>query len=284
MTASATAPRVARAALSRPGARLAAGFLTTLVLVALLARIVAPYDPVAQPDIVALKGLPPSLLHPFGTDAYSRDVLSRVIYGTRVSLAVAAAATAIALVLGTLYGAAAGMASPFVDAMLMRLVDAGIAMPRLVLLLAAVAAWPRLGITALVIIIGLTGWFGLARLVRAEVRVIRQLDYVHSARALGAGWRRVLARHILPNVAPTIIVAGTLGLGHVIALEAGLSYLGLGVQPPAASWGNIIQDGTDQLVTLWWVSFFPGLFLVATVLACNSLGEALRAALDPRDV
>lgn len=249
---------------------------------AVLAPLVAPYDPAAQPDIVGLKSLPPSLAHPFGTDPFSRDVLSRVVYGARVSLSVATLATAIAVSLGTACGCVAGYLGGVADAVLMRGVDALLAIPRILLLIAVVALWRELPVWLLVLLLGGTGWFGLSRMVRGQVLALRGAEYVSAARALGAGATRIIVRHILPNVLPTIIVAAALGLGQVIVLEAGLSYLGLGIQPPDASWGNIIQDGSDQIGTMWWVSFFPGLFIVTTVLACNALGDALRAALEPR--
>lgn len=264
-----------------------AGFATcvlaVILFIALLAPLIAPYDPIAQPDIIGLKNLAPSLSHPFGTDSYSRDVLSRCIYGARVSLTVAALATVIAVTFGTLYGAIAGFVGGALDAVLMRLVDAALAIPRVLLLIAILALWNGLPLWLLVVVLGATGWFGLSRMVRAQVLSLRELDFVVAARAAGATGPRILLRHILPNVLPTIIVAATLGVGHVIILEAGLSYLGLGVQPPSASWGSIIQDGADQIGTAWWISLFPGLLIVTTAIACNTLGDALRAAFDPRE-
>ncbi len=256
--------------------------LGALVLVALLAPVIAPYNPTAQPDIVSLKDLAPSLAHPFGTDPFSRDVLSRVIYGARVSLSVAALATAVTVAIGTAYGAIAGYVGGAVDGILMRIVDALFAIPRILLLIVVVALWRNLPLPLLIAVLGMTGWFSLSRLVRAQVLALKQREYILAAESLGANSARILMRHILPNVLPTVIVAAALGVGQVIVLEAGLSYLGLGVQPPEASWGNIIQDGADQVGTLWWISLFPGLLIVTTATACNSLGDALRAALDSR--
>lgn len=261
----------------------AAAILAVIVIVALLAPLISPYDPIAQPDIIGLKNAAPSWSHPFGTDSFSRDVLSRCIYGARISLSVAALATAIAVTLGTVYGAIAGYVGGIVDGVMMRFVDAALAIPRVLLLIAILALWNGLPLWLLVVVLGATGWFGLSRMVRAQVLSLRDLDFVAAARAMGAGGPRILVRHILPNVVPTIIVAATLGIGHVIILEAGLSYLGLGVQPPTASWGSIIQDGADQIGSAWWISLFPGLLIVSTAIACNALGDALRAALDPRE-
>ena len=266
--------------MERRSSRLALGLLTAIVLVGLLAPLIAPYDPAAQPDIVALKDLPPSLLHPFGTDPYSRDVLSRVIYGARLSLFIGFLATLVSLTVGVAYGAIAGYAGGFVDSIMMRILDAFLAIPRLLLLVAILAAWPRLSIGALILFLGLTGWFGLSRIVRGQVLALKHAEFVTAARALGASGRRILWRHLLPNLVSPIVVAATLGVAHVIVLEAGLSFLGIGVPQPQASWGNIIRDGSDQVATLWWMSLFPGLMMVLTVMTLNVLGESLRDSYD----
>lgn len=273
--------RARRAALRR--ATPAAAVLLVLTIAALFAPVLAPYNPAAQPDIVALKSLPPSLAHPFGTDPYSRDVLSRAMYGARVSLGVALFATLITVTLGTAYGAVAGYAGGLLDSCMMRAVDAMRSVPRVLLVIVVVALWHTLPLWLLVVVIGVTGWFGLSRLVRGQVLALRRREFVMAAEALGARPTRIVWRHILPNVTPMIIVDATLGIGQVIVLEAGLSYLGLGVQPPGASWGNIIQDASDQFGALWWVSLFPGLLIVATAVACSTLGDALRDLLDPRE-
>ncbi len=256
--------------------------ITLLVLVAIFAHWLAPHDPSAQPDIVGLRSQPPSSSHLFGTDPFSRDVLSRVMYGSRVSLTVGVLSMLIAVSLGTVYGAAAGLGSRAVDATLMRVVDAALSIPRLLLLIAVLSLWGQVGVPSLIVLLGVTSWFGTSRLVRAQVRSIREREFVLSARALGAPPMHVLLRHILPNALSVIVVAATLGIGNVIILEAGLSYLGIGVAQPTASWGNIIQDGSDQIAAHWWISVFPGLAMLATVLAFNTLGDALRDALDPR--
>ncbi len=235
-----------RRILRKPSSRVALFVLGIIVLVGILAPLIAPYDPAAQPDIVALKDLPPSLAHPFGTDPYSRDVLSRVIYGARLSLMIGILATIVSLTLGVAYGAISGYAGGVLDALMMRLLDAFLSIPRLLLLLGVLVAWPRLSIGALVLFLGLTGWFGLSRIVRGQVLALKHAEFVTAARALGASRRRILGRHLLPNLVSPIVVAATLGVAHVIVLEAGLSYLGIGVPQPLASWGNIIQDGSDH--------------------------------------
>ena len=271
-----------RRILRKPSSRVALLVLGVIVFVGLLAPLLAPYDPAAQPDIVGLKSLPPSLSHPFGTDPYSRDVLSRVIYGARLSLAIGVLATIVSLTVGVAYGAIAGYAGGVLDAVMMRLLDAFLSIPRLLLLLGVLVAWPHLSIGALVLFLGLTGWFGLSRIVRGQVLALKHAEFVTAAQALGASRRRILVRHLLPNIVSPVAVAATLGVAHVIVLEAGLSYLGIGVPQPVASWGNIIQDGADQVGSLWWMSLFPGLFMVLTVMTLNVLGEALRDAYERR--
>lgn len=256
--------------------------LLLIVVPCAAAPLFAPYNPSAQPDIIALRSQPPSLSHPFGTDPFSRDVLSRLLYGGRVSLSVAVIATLVSITLGTAYGAIAGFAGGVIESVMMRLLDALLSIPRLLLLIAVFAAWRQLALFPFIVIVGFTGWYGLSRVVRGQVLAMKGQDFVISARALGAGRARILLKHILPNVLSPVIVAAALGVGHVILLEAGLSYLGVGVRQPQPSWGNIIQDGSDQIAHLWWISFFPGLAIVMTVMAFNVLGDALRSALDPR--
>jgi peptide/nickel transport system permease protein len=269
-----------RQILRKRSSRVALVVLGIIVLVGALAPMLAPYDPAVQPDIVALKSLPPSFAHPFGTDPYSRDVLSRVIYGARLSLTIGLLATLVSLTLGVFYGAVAGYAGGLVDGIMMRLLDALLAIPRLLLLLGILVAWPQFSVGALILFLGLTGWFGLSRIVRGQVLALKHAEFVTAAQALGATRGRILIRHLLPNLISPIVVAATLGVAHVIVLEAGLSYLGIGVPQPLASWGNIILDGADQVATLWWMSLFPGLFMVLTVMTLNVLGESLRDAYD----
>jgi peptide/nickel transport system permease protein len=265
--------------LERTGTRVALVALAIIVLAAAAAPLLVPYDPFAQPDIVGGNTLAPSPEHPLGTDQFSRDVLSRLLFGARISLIVGFLATTVAVTVGTAWGLAAGYVGGLVDDVMMRLVDALMSIPRVLLVLALVALWGRMSTTGLVLLLGLTGWFQLSRLVRAEVLTARETDYVASARALGAHDFRIAVRHVLPNVLPPIIVFATIGLGNVIVLEAGLSYLGFGVQPPIPSWGNMIRDGSEVMTAAWWISLFPGLAIVATVVAVNALGDGLRQAL-----
>ena len=200
-----------------------------------------------------------------------------------MSIAVAAIAVALSATLGTLIGIVAGYAGGAVDALLMRVVDGALAVPRLFILLLLLAAWERMPLAALILIIGITGWFGTSRLVRAEVLRLREVDFVRAAEALGARPGRVMFRHLLPNTFGPLLVAATLAVGDVILLEAGLSFLGLGVRPPTPSWGGMIYDGRAVLTTAPWVSIFPGLAIIATVLSVNLLAGGLRAALNPRE-
>lgn len=276
--------RLVRRICARPAGRAALVGVALLVGCALLAPWIAPYDPTTQLDLVVLRSRPPSLAHPFGTDQYSRDVLSRVLYGARVSLAVGFLATLVSVTIGTAYGLVAGYLGGRTDAAMMRLVDAALAVPRVLLLLVIGALWPALPLGAFVLLIGLTQWFHLGRLVRAEARVIREEEYITSARGLGAGTWRILSRHVLPNVMSPVLVTATLGIANAIVLEAGLSFLGVGVHPPTPSWGNIILDGADEVAALWWISIFPGLAILATVACLNALGDALREVMDTRQL
>lgn len=256
--------------------------LAAIAIPCLLAPLAAPYDPNVQPNIVELKYMAPSLEYPMGTDSSSRDVLSRVLFGGRLSLLVALFATLVSVTVGTAYGAVAGYSRGFIATVLERILDALLSIPRLLLLLAIFAVWRGVRMPVFIIVIGLTGWYGLARLVRGQVLALKRQDFVASARALGASDTRILIRHILPNVATQVVVAATLGLGHVIVLEAGLSFLGVGLPVPTASWGNMIQEGSYQMASHWWISFFPGMAMVLTVMAFNVLGDALLRALGPR--
>jgi peptide/nickel transport system permease protein len=189
----------------------------------------------------------------------------------------------VSVTVGTAYGAFAGYSTKLTAAVLDRVLDTLLAVPRLLVLIAIFAAWREISIRGFVVIIGLTGWYGLARLVRGQVLALKARDFVISASALGATRMRILVRHILPNIVTPVVVAATLGIGHVIILEAGLSWLGIGVRTPTPSWGNMIQDGSDQLMgSHWWIAFFPGLAIALTVMAVNILGDGLLRALSPR--
>lgn len=251
------------------------------------APLFAPYDPLKVQEPVKLKSKPPSVQFPFGTDASSRDVFSRVLYGGRVSLSVALVATLVSITFGTAYGAVAGFAGGILESVMMRILDTLLSIPRLLLLIAIFATWKEVPWSSFVIVIGLTGWYGLSRIVRGQVLAIKGEEFVVSARALGAGRARILLRHILPNVLTPVIVAAALGVGRVILLEAGLSYLGIGLPIPLPSWGNIIQDGTETtglIASVWWIAFFPGMAILLTVMAFNVLGDSLRDALEPRGI
>ncbi len=262
--------------------KLAAAVLLIFTLVAFAAPAIAPYDPRATPQSETQKNLAPTASHPFGTDQFSRDVLSRVIYGARVSLGVATLAVLLALTLGAAVGSLAGYAGGWTDSICMRLVDAMLSVPRVLLLLVLVATTGPLTVPGIILLLGLTGWATTSRLIRAEVRQLKERDFVLASRATGTPEWRVFVTHVLPGIIPQILVSATIALATVIPLEAGLSFLGLGVQPPTASWGNIISDAAERPGDAWWVVLFPGLAIVCTVLAVNTIGERLRIQFDAR--
>src|SRR5688572_13712227 len=266
------------------GTRIATIVLLSCAAMAVLAPLLAPYSPSHQIDIVAMKSRPPSLAHLFGTDRFSRDVLSRVLYGLRVTLSVATLAVLVAAVIGSAYGLIAAMSNRVVDALMMRVLDALLAIPRVLLVIAVVALWDPLPLMALIGLLGITGWFEVSRLVRAEALSVSEREFVVAARSLGAGTGRILRRHVLPNVLTPVIVTTTIGIAQVIALEAGLSFLGIGAREPVPSLGTMLQDGTEAFAGTWWVALFPGVIIVAIVLCFNVLGDALRASLDPRQL
>lgn len=256
--------------------------LAVLAAAAALAPALAPHDPARQLDLVALQNRPPSAPHPLGTDPYSRDVLSRALHAARVSLGVGALAALVSALVGGTWGVLAGVARPAVDGAMMRLVDLALGIPRVLVLLVVVALWGAVAPPTLALLLGATGWLGTSRLVRAQVIAVRERDYVVAARALGASPRRVLARHLAPHALATLAVAGTSSFADVVALEAGLSYLGVGVRPPVASWGSMIQDGAPFLAHAWWTAAVPIACVVVTVLAASALGDRLGELLDPR--
>jgi peptide/nickel transport system permease protein len=268
-----------------PRARFGLAVITAAIIVAVFAPVLA-VDPTAQRDIVATRFQPPlttdlhGTFHLLGTDRFGRDVWARLAYGARVSLGVGALAVLLSVVIGTAVGAAAGFWRGRVGLALLGLTDFALALPRVVLLLLLASLWQPSALLVIAVL-GLTGWMTIARLVHGEVRALSERPFVESAVALGVTSNRVLLRHILPNALTPVIVAAALGIGNAIMLEAGLSFLGLGVQPPTPSWGNLIASGRDTLVNAPWVATAPGVALVLVVLAATLLGDALRDRLDP---
>jgi peptide/nickel transport system permease protein len=260
--------------------------LLSVVLCAAAAPLVTSGAPAAQRDIVATRFVAPlssdshGVFHPIGTDRFGRDVWTRLVYGARISMGVGVLSVLVSLLLGIAIGAVAGYWQGPISLTLLGLTDFALSLPRVVLLLLLGALWQPS--TALVVaVLGLTGWMGIARLVHGEVRTLAARPFVEGAVAVGGTRLRVLAKHILPNALTPVIVAAALGLGNAITLEAGLSYLGLGVQPPTPSWGNMMASGRDTLVNAPWVAIAPGVALVLVVVACALLGDALRDQLDP---
>jgi peptide/nickel transport system permease protein len=270
-----------------PRATVGGLLLGTMVVVAILAPLVAPVDPTLQRDVVATRFLPPGTtdalgtFHLFGTDRLGRDVWSRLAHGARVSLGVGVLAVLLSVTIGVIVGAASALARGPLATALLAVTDFALALPRVVLLLLLAALWSP-SVTLVVLVLGLTGWMTVARLVHAEARALLGRPFVEAALALGASRRRLLVRHLVPNVATPIIVAAALGVGNAILLEAGLSFLGMGVQPPAPSWGNMIASGRDALVNAPWVAVAPGAALVLVVIACTLLGDALQDRLGRR--
>jgi peptide/nickel transport system permease protein len=266
-------------ALSNPLAK--AGFIIILVvfLLAMLAPWISPYDP----DDINVKAilLAPSLQHWMGTDGLGRDVLSRMLHGGRISLLVGLVAVGISTAIGILLGALAGYYRGWVDTTIMRLVDIMLSIPSFFLIL-AVIAFLTPSIINIMIVIGLTSWMGVTRLVRAEFLSLSEREFVQASRTLGAKDARLIFTHLLPNSLTPIIVSSVLGIASAVLMESGLSFLGLGVQAPQASWGNILTDGKEYIQFAWWLSLYPGMAILITVLGYNLLGEGLRDALDPR--
>jgi peptide/nickel transport system permease protein len=249
-----------------------------MLVTGVLAPLLAPQSYSSQSLLDRLK--PPSDAHWLGTDGFGRDVLSRVIWGARVSLEIGFFATAVSLLVGTMVGSIAGYVGAGVDTAIMRVADVFMSVPALFLILVIVALFgASLVNTALVI--ALVTWAPVARIVRSECLALRSRDFVHAAHAIGAGPARVLARHVLVNALPVVIVQGSLLLGQTILIESGLSYLGLGAQPPLPSWGNMLVEGRQHLASAWWIATFPGLAIFVTVLGFNLFGDGLRDRFDP---
>src|SRR5881396_880328 len=250
-----------------------------LAALAILTPVLAPWDP-NRPDVKKILD-PPSRTHLLGTDQLGRDVFSRMLYGSRVSLAVGFVSVGIAAAIGIVLGSLAGYNGGMVDAFVMRLVDLMLVFPRFFLLL-AVLAFLTPSIWTIMAVIGLTGWMGVARLVRAEFLALKEREFVIWSQSVGASAVRIIWRHILPNAMAPVLVAMTLGIPAAILTESGLSFLGLGVRPPHATWGNILNDGKEVIELAWWLSVYPGVAILLTVLSYNLLGEGIRDALDPR--
>jgi peptide/nickel transport system permease protein len=269
--------------------RAAFGFaiLAGLCLLGLAAPVIAPGSPIAQEDVLRTRLLPPfttdlnGMFHLLGTDRFGRDLLSRIVYGARISLAVGLLAVAVSATIGTAIGGIAAYVGGVVERALMALTDAVLALPRIVLLLALVSIWES-SFLLVVLVLGFTGWMGIARLVRAEVRALKEQTFVTAARAVGLGSRRLFLRHLLPNALTPLLVAAALGVGNAIMLEAGLSFLGLGIPPPAPSWGNMIAGGREALVNAPWLATIPGLMVVLAVVGCNLLADGARDVFDPQ--
>ena len=262
--------------------RLAVGGMAMILvtfLIAGFASVLAPNDP--GKTEVSLKLKPPSFEHYLGTDQLGRDVFSRMLYGSRVSLSVGFVAVAISILIGILVGAVAGYYAGWVDSFLMRFVDIMLCFPSFFLILTVVALLGP-SLFKVMVVIGITSWMGTSRFVRAEFLSLRERDYVQAAKALGVKDSRIIFRHILPNALAPVFVTATLDVATAILVEAGLSFLGFGVQPPAPSWGNILTEGRTYIFDAWWLTIFPGLAILITVLSFNLLGEGLRDALDPR--
>jgi peptide/nickel transport system permease protein len=250
-----------------------------LFIIALMAPVISPYDP-GQINIKRVLQ-EPTAKHIFGTDSLGRDVLSRMIWGSRISLLVGFVAVGIATLIGIFLGALAGYYGRWVDNLIMRFVDIMLCFPTFFLILAVIALLEP-NIWNIMIIIGITGWMGVARLVRAEFLSLKERDFTVAEKALGAKDFRIIFRHILPNAMAPILVSATLGVAGAILTESALSFLGIGVQPPTPSWGNILTAGKDNIEIAWWLSLYPGLAILMTVLGYNLLGEGIRDAIDPR--
>jgi peptide/nickel transport system permease protein len=253
--------------------------LVPMFLCAVLAPLISPHDPV-EPDLKnILTG--PTWSHPFGTDTLGRDVFSRVIYGSRISLLVGFVSVGIATLIGIMIGAVSGYTGGIVDELIMRFVDLMMCFPTFFLILAVIALLEP-SIWNIMIVIGLTNWMGIARLVRAEILSIKGKEYVLAAKAMGFPRRRIIFGHVLPNALSPVYVVATLGIGGAILTESALSFLGIGVQPPTPSWGNILTQAKDNIEVAWWLSLYPGLAIFLTVMGYNLLGEGLRDVFDPR--
>jgi peptide/nickel transport system permease protein len=271
-------------------AMLGTAVLLVLILGALLVPVLSPYDP--EKSSMRERRDPPSWSHPMGTDTLGRDILTRLLYGGRISLTIGLLATAVGIAIGTMLGALAGYYGGMVDNILMRITDLFIALPRIFMLIIMTLLMRSLdipllraygGVGGIVLILGLLSWTGVARVVRGQFLSLRQKEFVEAARTLGIRNLRIVFRHVLPNTATPIIVAATLLVAATIISESGLSFLGFGVQPPTPTWGNMLNGAQDEMRKgNWWMAVFPGLMIFLTVISINYIGDGLRDALDPR--
>ncbi len=259
--------------------KISATILSVIIILALLSPVISPYDP----NEIGSVGLSsPSITHIFGTDDYGRDVFSRVISGARISISVAVVAVTISIIIGLLFGMIAGFYGGITDSIVMRFVDTMMAFPSIFLLL-AIQAMLKPNIYNVMIVIGATSWMGVTRLVRAEILSIKERPFIEAEKAIGISNNRILFRHIIPNALAPVIVAATLGTAGAILTESALSYLGLGVQPPYSSWGNMLESSQSYMLDAPWMAIFPGLFIMITVLCIYYIGEYLRVKLNPKE-
>lgn len=249
-----------------------------LVIMAVFAPFIAPFNPFDINVQDAL--LAPCKTHIFGTDHLGRDLFSRIVFGTRISLSIGFVAVGISLLIGIVIGSAAGYYGRKTDRILMRFVDIMLCFPSFFLILAVVAMLEP-GIINIMAVIGITSWMGVARLIRAEILSLKEREFILASKAIGAGDLRIIVKHLIPNAIAPVLVSAVLGVAAAVLLESSLSFLGLGVQPPVPSWGNILMEGKASLGVCWWLMLFPGLFILITVLGYNLLGEGLREYFNP---
>ena len=254
-------------------------FIMLMLVLALFAPVIATQDPSEIDPESVLEA--PSLRHIFGTDTLGRDIFSRIVYGSRISLSIGFIAVGISVLIGIIFGSIAGYYGGRIDSVIMRFVDIMLCFPAFFLMLAVIAVLEP-SIFNIMVVIGVTSWMGVARLIRAEILTLKEREYVLAAKVMRASDLWIITRHLIPNAIGPVLVSATLGIGGAILVESALSFLGIGVQPPVPSWGNMLMDGKSTLGVAWWLTIFPGVFITLTVLAYNLLGEGLRDALEPR--